>query len=414
MAIQKKESFRIIISIAVLFLTLPIAAAEDSAYNILIKSYKVPQQLTEKTAEQIIADLQGAIGNCDNKQLRCRLKYRIGMLHFKANSFPQASSCFERLIDEDNYSDLIRICSLNMAAQIARMEGKDQQAFAFFDNLITTVDKFLENDTDSKDILVPLKLFTMASFAKAEMYQYQQHYKDAAKQYEMLIDVLQTHPLPELHEYLPLAKDKLSQLKLMGSDFKGYFSLTKELAEQFPDYERTPIAQFEAKAVEFIKSIAPHTKFTRGGFDAPAILIGYAKNKGKSAQLEEFLLVIENLSKKYKGTHGGLILSYHYASLLDSLGETEKCSVVLAKIVATKSASDTKKEGQLIEDMIIEYAKIQYALILGEILQYTQALKVASTVKTSKDNQHLLELTQSIKKSLETLKREVPIDSSCK
>ncbi|KKK83213.1 hypothetical protein LCGC14_2795660, partial [marine sediment metagenome] len=41
MAIQKKESFRIIISIAVLFLTLPIAAAEDSAYNILIKSYKV-------------------------------------------------------------------------------------------------------------------------------------------------------------------------------------------------------------------------------------------------------------------------------------------------------------------------------------------------------------------------------------
>jgi len=57
-----------------------------------------------------------------------------------------------------------------------------------------------------------------------------------------------------------------------------------------------------------------------------------------------------------------------------------------------------------------EYAKIQYAIMAGESGKYNEALKVLDTLRECSENSHLSELSKSVIESIDTLKREVPVN----
>ena len=107
--------------------------------------------------------------------------------------------------------------------------------------------------------------------------------------------------------------------------------------------------------------------------------------------------------------YGGILLQYHYAWLLDTLGEKNKAAEIFAMISAARipNNGDKPREKAILET-VAEYAKIQLAILLGERADYTEALRILNTMRTHPDKSHISELAKSVGKNLETLKREVP------
>ena len=117
---------------------------------------------------------------------------------------------------------------------------------------------------------------------------------------------------------------------------------------------------------------------------------------------------LDGLCKEDSNTYGGILLQYHYAWLLDTLGEKDKAAEILAWISSTDIVeTDLKSWQKVIVETTQEYAKIQYAVMLGERTDYIEALKVLSSLRTHSES-YISELAKSVSESIQTLKREVP------
>ena len=87
----------------------------------------------------------------------------------------------------------------------------------------------------------------------------------------------------------------------------------------------------------------------------------------------------------------------------------------IAFVIRNKSISscfqDESRE-KAIAETVREYAKIQYAIMAGEKADYNEALKVLGSMRSHSDNSHISELAESVAKSIEILKREIPKDEN--
>lgn len=83
-----------------------------------------------------IERLQKKLKRCRDRDRASKIKYRIGLLYFKDGKLDRADSIFDDIANDKDIPLLIRICSLNMSAQTARLIGNDSRTLEVFDKLI--------------------------------------------------------------------------------------------------------------------------------------------------------------------------------------------------------------------------------------------------------------------------------------
>ena len=410
MDILKKDNYRLILILLLLSAVIFDAfASEKQATQMLIDSYKLPEDLIIEGAEKAITDLNHALNICTDKDFQFRIKYRIAMLYFKASNFGKACDYFKNISQAQECPDLIRMCSFNMSGQIHRMQAKDKEALGAFEELIVLSKTYLQNDPNRASPSTVLKLAITARFAKAEIFQYQQEYDSAISEYKRILAFLEENKISNTNSYAPLAMDRISQLSLMRCYIEGFSQPITQLIEKYPDYYRTPIIRLEAEAVKILKQKNEAVDFARGSFEAPARLIAFLKDTKDKELINRITILLENLRSEYQGTYGGILLGYHHAWLLDAAGQKQEAAKVLDGICKEAASGNYDNPGiTSVISMLTDYARLQQAVILGEAGNYRDALEIVYSVRTDPNDTHLSNLTDSIKKALETLKREVP------
>jgi len=409
----KKDSYKKIVFTVFLILAagLNVFAQENKPSQVLIDSYILPDKLTTEAAEKTISELNQALAICIDDTPKFRIGYRVGILYFKSGNFSQAIDNFRKVAQSGNCPNLIRLCSLNMAGQIYRMQAKDDLALKAFEELIELSQKLLTQDSSRKNPASVLKLVATAGFAKAEIHQYNQDYDSAIAEYKKIYTCLNPGKAPDVNSYAPLALDRLSQFYLIEGRVEDYNQATGEFIKKYPDYYRTGIIILETEAVKILKVKNPSADFSKGSFDAPARLIAFIKDSGDKTLKDKVTVLLKDFSGQYRQSYSGILLGYHYAWLLDASGKQRQAAEVLDDICKqAASVNPMMPEAASIISTLADYAKFQQAIILGEENNYKEALETVHSVKPDPNNVHLFNLVNSIEKALETLKREVPKD----
>ncbi len=255
-------------------------------------------------------------------QLRARPAYDAAMKDFEAAKLDEAKNGFAAILDSPDCPTLVRLCSLNMVAQIARIQGRSQEALKTFEALASYIEKSERQGGGA------VELWHSAVFSRAEIYESLHDPNSAIEQY------------------------------------------TRILAPPFK-------AQQER----------PHPCQT------------LAKNR------------IRRLSSRRPGSvDDQLMLNYRRAWQLDAEGKKQEAAKAFIDI-----AADTAKElapcKLKVGKKIRQYARIQAALILGEIAEYRQALLTLGRADQTPDDSHIAELAKNVRDGIETLRREVnPVD----
>ena len=378
--------------------------------KILIASYRSPPAIAPVEVKSAVAELERALTNCEDSYLAFRIRYRIGVIYFRAGMIRPSKAGFLQIANDPKCPKHIRACSFNMIGQISRLRAENKDALEAFSQVADLSEQRLSVDREYATNSAIAKLWCSALLSRAEIYELQQDYTASITEYSRLLHALSQSKSEHMQsQYAPLANDRMSQLCLRQGDTDRYTELAEALTGRYPEYCRTPIVRLELECVKFLRSVSPKLEFPYGSFSAPAHVIVYLKGSNDGTSPQNVVDKLNGLCKEYGNTRAGLLLQYHYAWLLDALGEKSKAAEVFARIFSNDAVNaKSKSREKAIAETIQEYAKIQYAIMAGEKADYREALRVLSSLKAHPDKSHLSELAESITKGIQTLKREVP------
>jgi tetratricopeptide (TPR) repeat protein len=353
-----------------------------------------------------IERLQKRLKRCTDRDNASKIKYRIGLLYFKDAKLDRAESIFDDIANDKDASLLIRICGLNMSAQTARLFGDDRRTLEIFDKLIHLCSRNI-SDSQNKGALEYLHCSALVS--KTELYELRQKYDLAIEQYRLLLELLGDKENENLtQKFGPSAYERLAQLYLRYGNYESYHKAIANIKNKFPDYKRMPILELEAESVGLIADSDLVQKWSRKSSQAPAIVAGTLVIERDKDYQKKVAHTFETLCQKYQDSEWTILLNYHYAWLLDSINDDDKASVVLDKIYSAKS--ETTLKGTLADFVptLKAYAAIQNAIILAERQDCKKALNVLKKIELPSNHKHLSKLKESVIKSTQILKREVP------
>jgi tetratricopeptide (TPR) repeat protein len=382
-------------------------ADNRAAIDALTATHRLPPTLTTAQAKSAVGRLEEVLAACDDLHLSYRIKYRIGVLHFRSHVTDLSKARFVQIARDHGCPGLIRMCSLNMIGQISRLEGNSEEALKAFNQIADVLEKRLAGDKECTADSAWVKLLCSALWSRAEIYETRHDYAAGIAAYNRLIQMLRRHKNQGiLSSYCTLASDRACQLYLHQGDISKYAKLAESLAADYPQYYRTPLIKFEMACVKFLKGVSADFEFVNGSFGAPAQAIGYLKRVKTVTAAQEIADTLGRLWREHQNTYGGVLLLYHYAWLLDTLGEKEQAESVLVRI-CSHDVLDAEMNRPVLETFQ-EYAKIQSAIMLGEKGDYSEAQQVLSNLRACPDESHMSELAKSVSRSIEILKREVP------
>jgi len=387
-------------------------ADSSQAITALTKSYELGSDISTEEAQKIVLDLNKALEESGDEYLSYRIKYRIGIIYFKANALNESMDQFVKIIDDSQSPEDIRALSLNMVGQISRMQGKNADALKAFQRTINIFENRLKNDRGLARDMSSIKVYVSSIISSAEIYELQHNYLEGISQYNYLQKILKENNLEDFqNQYSALVNDKISQLYLRDGETEKYMSYAEKVLADSTEYARKPVVKLEMACVEYLSAQNKDIEFPNGSFEAPSLLIAHIKNTEVKSQFEKMIELIDTMSDNYKNQNGGDLLLYHYAWLLDTMGNKDKAFKIFSQIIPKSKVNETDKTGGLkIASTIQEYAKIQYAIMAGEKMEYNDALKVLDTLGEYPENTHLSELSKSVIESIKTLKREVPVN----
>ena len=156
-----------------------------------------------------------------------------------------------------------------------------------------------------------------------------------------------------------------------------------------------------------MKNVRQNKQFSIDSFAAPAELIGYLKDAKDTASMQIFAKMLERLCEKHSDTYSSVLLSYHYAWLLDAMGQKDRSVKLLSQISST-DVKDIDESSQLksIINTVSKYAVIQRAIMLSENGDYNQSLRMLSDLQLDAGESYMSSLVKSVMKSLRILKKE--------
>ena len=417
MDIRKNDSYRSSLAFYLSLAIVTMAMAEGvsaveakTPAEVLIATYKSPRVIAPAQAKSAVADLESALADCKDSYLAFRIKYRIGVMCFKAGMTKESKVKFLQIANDPKCPELIRACSFNMMGQISRLGAENKEALEAFNEVADLLRQHMSVDKGYTPDSAIGKLWCSALLSRAEIYELQQDYNASITEYRRLLHVLSQSKNKDISsQYAPLANDRISQLYLREGDAEKYIQLAETFTGHYPEYCRTPIARLELECVKFLKSVSANLEFPNGSFNAPAHVVAYIKASNGGTSAQGIVDKLNRMCKEYQNTLGGILLQYHYAWLLDALGEKHKAAELFARVfsIDVVDAKDISREKATTET-VQEYAKIQYAIMAGEKSDYNEALRVLSSLRAHPDGSHVAELAESVTKSIQTLKREVP------
>ncbi|MHC4478308.1 MAG: hypothetical protein ACYTEL_21940 [Planctomycetota bacterium] len=376
----------------------------------LIATYQLAPLITPEQATSAVARLEKALADCNDRYLASRIKYRIGVIHFKAGAMEASNSTFLQIAHDLKCPQLISICSLNMIGQISRLTGEAEQALEAFNQAASRSKPRLSAGPQSNNYTAIARLCCLALFSSAEICQLHQDYAKSITEYGRLLRVLDETQIEEIEaRYAPLARDRISQMHLCLADVDKYVELAHALILHYPGYCRTPMIELEIECVKFLRRASPGFQLVNGSFSAPAQVIACIKGSEAEISGPSLVAVFDRICEKYRHSRGWILLQYHYAWLLDTLDRKHEAVKVLADVLAT-NVPDPHGQAwkQPIARTIGEYAAIQSAIMLGEMGDYAQSLKVLDSLQPNPDNSHISEIAEDVTNGIKTLKIEVP------
>jgi tetratricopeptide (TPR) repeat protein len=401
----------------VIFLSLIIAipaTIQGASYEVrtpeevLIATYKLSHTVTPEETKSAVSRLERALTDCRGSYLAFRIEYRIGVIYFQAGMMKSSRAEFLQISDDPKCPELIRTCCFNMIGQISRLVAENEEALKAFDKVANFLQRALFIDKIYAPDSAMAKLWCSSLLSRAEIYELQDNYPASINEYTRFLDAFdRNRNLDTLSQYAPLAYDRMSQLYLRIGNIEKYTELASALIKRYPEYNRTPIVHLELECVKFLKGTS--TSFPNGSFCAPATAIAYLKSSNNTASAKNIIDSLNELCEAYKSSHAGILLQYHYAWFLDTVGEEQKAREILSRISSTDTfKADDNSSQETIAGITQEYAKIQYAIMAGEEAEYKEALSVLGSLHTHADESHISELAKAVTKSIQTLKREVP------
>jgi tetratricopeptide (TPR) repeat protein len=408
MDIQKNESCKRLIALMFCLCTALALADDSGAFSTLKESYRMSQGMN---APDMIEKLQQAGQTCNDGLLKKRIQYRIGILFFKTQDLQRAYNCFDQIAKDTDCPPELQLAGINMAAQTARMLARDELALNHYNKLMQQAIDAAKTANQKISNTMLEKLYLASVFGKAEIYTFQGKFGPAGEIYQKAIEDLQTGIFKGGLKCLPDLYDQFSQVCLKTAKVQQYHETVSVMAKQYPDYSRFSLIQLESFAVQFLEQNEAKTDFTNGSFEAPSQLILYVKEHKDSPAIERIQSGLKKLSEIRHRESSDWLVSYHYAWLLDTIGEKETACKCLDAIITGIEDND-KLHADYLAQAILNYAKLQKALISGEQEQYKQGLECLASLDPAIKDTHVSQLADSIRNSLETLKREVPKDEN--
>lgn len=417
MATPKNDSYRTNVTFLLVFIPVMLGVTKrasladtKTAVKTLVDTYKFSDVIAPPEAESAIADMKRVLDDSKDNYLAFRIKYRIGVIYFRAGKTVNSEDEFRNIAEDPKCPVTIRACSLNMIGQISRLRGENEQALNAFNKLIDVLKQLISSDKEHASNFAMTKLWCSSVLSKAEIYELQRNYAAGINEYSRLLGLLsQTKDSGMFGRYTPLANDRMSQLFLRQGDTDKYMKLAKVLTKTYPKYPRAPIVGLELACVEFLNSVSANTEFTSGSFTAPARMIALIKSSNETIPVQNIVNKLQRLCSEYQDIEGSNLLQYHYAWLLDALGDKDKAAEIFARISSNNGVNSRDEPGgTAVAKSIQDYATIQYAIMAGEKTDYKDALRALSGLRTHPSKSHISELAESITKGIETLKREVP------
>ena len=406
MDIQKNESCKRLITVLICLFSSLMLGSDYNSLNILKGSYQISGK------DQIPNEIEKLINahkNSDNKLLKQRINYRIAMLYFKSQNLKQAYELFEQISSDIQYPKQIQLLAINMAAQTAKMQGRDAPAIKHYDQLINMIHMMIRDSSNKTSIRTLEEMYCASVISKTEIYTFQKQYSQAIKQYQNALGQIKNETFKSSQNYLPLFYDRLSQLYLKIDDVKQYQHCASIITDEFSDYKRTGIIKLESFVIEFFNKQNIKQQYPNGSFDAPAKLILYIKNNPDCPDIEHIVSLFDQLCKLPE-SKGLWQIRYHYAWLLDATGKKEAALKTFNTIIDSIDLVD--ETDNYIKEKILNYSKLQIALIHCEHEQYLQGLKYLDSIENKNNDDHISSLTDSIRNSIQTLKREVAQDEN--
>jgi hypothetical protein len=325
-----------------------------------------------------------------------------------------AKSSFEGAANDSNAPELLRICSFNMVGQTARMLGRDSEALEAFNRVARFAEQRLSGQDRNNDSRALKRLWWAAVFGRAEILETRREYAASITEYNRLVQAAgDQKEQQQLGPYGALPSDRVGQLHLRRDDVDAYLKAVARLCTDYPQYYRTPAAKLEAECIKFLRKVSADTQFINGSFAAPAQAIGYLKSRKAEGPTVELIGIIEALCRQYENSYGGIILQYHRAWLLDTLGQKDKAVDTFARVACADIVdTDHKWSKRQVLETTQEYAKIQCAIMLGERADYREGLRMLGSLRGHPEESHLSELAKSVTEGIQTLRREIPENES--
>jgi len=405
---NKGNLIKLVVLVLVVLTNGSVSLSKPLARQSLVLSYKVPDKISSQRALDIIDMLERFLVNCDDDYLKCRIRYRTGVLYFKAGMEDEAVKRFLSVAHKEDCCGEIRVCSFNMAGQILQMSGDYSEALEVYDELIETAKSQREGLEPGAFSPAVEKLLLLSIFARGRLYQMDGNYSAAISEYKRVCELFKGKDFEGVKNYIALAEDRVSQLYLKQDDTADYLKTAGDLIEAFPDYYRTAVIKLERECVRFLKENSYNKiSFAGGSFSAPATMIAYFREERGEGEKQEITGLLEGLCEQEQEGFGGLLLRYHYACLLDFLGDKERSLSLFSQVCSLDTDGITDAEGQRrICEIIRNYSKLQRVIIIGDTGDYNRCLELLSTLDIPPDDGYLTELLKSIKKDIEVLKRE--------
>lgn len=431
MATPRNENYNVSvvgISVILIFLMAAISigagAADRTSLGLLTSTYDSGHAIPAEQAETLLDRLGTALSACRDDYLSWRIRYRIGVIYFRAGRMAEALSLFERIADAPGTPDLIQACSLNMLGQSARLLHEDGKALRAFGSLAGLTEKLLaggggdppcdgSQEGTRADVSQRFlrRLWRAALISRAEIHELGGDYAAASTEYERLLQgetaLAGSGILPDL---VPLAMDRLSQLYLQRQDSGKYLNITETLAARYPAYRRTPRIELERMCVRILHHADGDIEYPQGTLHAVERLVALLKRSDAERFTSEVLDGVDHLYQKYRDAPGGSTIAYGYAWMLDAAGRRDRAIEVIAQAfseneAAGRTASDVNPGHT---EILRGYAVIQRAVMLVERADYDEALQLLADAPPDADPEsHPVQLAESMKKCIQTLKREV-------
>jgi hypothetical protein len=396
MGIQDKDNFNkyaIMLILALLHCSIAVYAVTPE--QVLLKSYEKNYSKSNlKECDKVIVGLESVLKECNDKYLACRIEYRIGVLNFCIEDYKMAYKAFNEAVGMASDYDVL-VSALNMKANCARFTGKPKDAIACFQELAQKIEK------QGSGLEFENKLIVSSYYSMAQLYSQIGDVAGAIRIYTTFIEKYEK--ADAMKDYVFKAMQSKARKLFESGDIKRYLAFLKVISDSDALGDSKGILELQQVCMNFIlknNEIKGLTSVAKIPVHAVAVV---ASNSNCDAL--ELLKQIAGLSKKFENTKSIVYINYTYAWLLDASGNKQDSLKAFKEVIETCKKAGVKERYYYLG----EYAKVQSSVMSGELRDYNSAIKMIGCIDTGSAG-HLLQISESVKKSLATLKREVPKD----